>query len=163
MRCNETPLSAITGCEQSQQTAQLFDHLVGRNLQRERNRQAERLGSLEVYDELELGGLRDRQVARLLSLENPPGVDADLTISIGNTRPVAHETTRHGELASGIARRQRMASRPRDDLVAIGEHERAGTDEQGTCPALDEGRKGRLDLPVAADIENNKLLPNRLR
>jgi hypothetical protein len=44
-----------------QQTASLFDHLVGELLQMERHVEAERLGRLEV-DQLELGGL---PVARL--------------------------------------------------------------------------------------------------
>ena len=45
----------------------------------------------------------------------------------------------------------------------MGVHERAGTDEQRTGPALDERCKGGLDVAVAADIENDELLPDRLR
>ena len=56
-----------------------------------------------------------------------------------------------------------MASRQRDDSFPIGEQERAGTDEQRTSPALDERCKGCLDVAVAADIENDELLPDRLR
>ena len=44
--------------------------------------EAERLGGLEVDDQLELGGLLDRQVGRLLALEDPAGIDADLTIHV---------------------------------------------------------------------------------
>src|ERR1700730_2314690 len=50
---------------------------------------------------------------------------AALVRSLANTRPVAHQTTRHGELAIAIARRQPMASRQRDDPFPMGEHERA--------------------------------------
>src|SRR3984893_5166596 len=50
---------------------------------------------------------------------------AALVRSLANTRPVAHQTTRHGELAIAIARRQPMASRQRDDPFTLGEHERA--------------------------------------
>jgi hypothetical protein len=35
--------------------------------------------------------------------------------------------------------------------------ERAGTDEQRTCAAPDEGRKGWLDLGVIGDIESDEL------
>ena len=54
----------------------LFDHLVGAAEQRERKREAERLGGIEVDDQLDFGGLLDRQVGRLLALENAAGVDA---------------------------------------------------------------------------------------
>src|SRR5712692_10460121 len=53
-----------------------FDHLVGACDERRRNIEAERLGGLEVDDELELGRLLDRQVARFCAFENPTGVDA---------------------------------------------------------------------------------------
>ena len=76
---------------------------------------------------------------------------------------VAHQATGHDGLAHGIARRQRMASRQRDEPFPMGVQERAGTDEQRTGPALDERCKGCLDVAVAADIENDELLPDRLR
>ena len=47
----------------------LFDHLVGAADQRQRNGEAERLGSLQVDDQLDFGGLLDRQVGRLLAFE----------------------------------------------------------------------------------------------
>jgi hypothetical protein len=56
--------SANTGCEQSQQTASLFDHLIGAGKQHRRHLQAERLGGLQVEDEFELGRLLDREVGR---------------------------------------------------------------------------------------------------
>ena len=56
-----------------------------------------------------------------------------------------------------------MASRQRDHAFPMGDQERAGTDEQRTGPALDERCKGCLDVAVAADIENDELLPDRLR
>ena len=47
------------------------------------NFKPERLGGPEVDHKLELVGLYDRQIGRLLALENPSGVDAGLTIGIG--------------------------------------------------------------------------------
>src|ERR1700720_2366683 len=44
------PLSAISGCEQSQQKVPLFDHLVGAGEHSRRDIEAERLGRFEVYD-----------------------------------------------------------------------------------------------------------------
>ena len=48
--------SAKTGCEQSQQTASLFDHLVGAGEQRRRYLEAKGVRGLDVDDKLELGG-----------------------------------------------------------------------------------------------------------
>jgi hypothetical protein len=51
-----------------------FNHLVGSHLHDQRHSKTERLGGLEVDHELEFGGLCDRQIARLLAVENPPGI-----------------------------------------------------------------------------------------
>jgi hypothetical protein len=47
------------------------------------NGQAQRLGGLEVDDQLELCRLHDRQVSGLLALQNAAGVNADLAIGVG--------------------------------------------------------------------------------
>src|SRR6476646_1924325 len=91
-----------------------FDHLVGGGLKRQRHRQPESLCSLEVDQELKFAGPNDRQVARLLSLKNASGVDADLVVGVCNTRPVAHQATGYDGIALGVARWQRMASRECD-------------------------------------------------
>jgi hypothetical protein len=56
-----------------------------------------------------------------------------------------------------------MASSQRDESFPMGVQECAGTDVQRTSPALDERCKSRLDVALAADIENDELLPERLR
>jgi hypothetical protein len=48
-----------------------FDHLIGAAEQRQRNGDAERLGGLEVDDQLDFYCLLDRQVGGLVALENP--------------------------------------------------------------------------------------------
>src|ERR1700736_665525 len=52
----------------------LFNHLVGECEQRRRLLDAERLGGLQVDQELEPGGAHDRQVGRLLALEDAADV-----------------------------------------------------------------------------------------
>src|SRR5712691_3077986 len=59
-----------------QQTAWLFDDLVGEREQRRRHGEAERLGRVGVDHQVELGGLHDRQVSGLLALENPADINA---------------------------------------------------------------------------------------
>ena len=44
--------------------------------------EAERLGGLEVDDQLDFRGLLDRQIGGLLAFENPASVDADLTVRL---------------------------------------------------------------------------------
>src|SRR5690242_20543443 len=85
-----------------------FNHLVGSHLHDQWHSETERLGGLEVNHELEFGGQYDRQITRLLALENPPGVHTDLAISICNAGRVAHQATRLGILAHSIARRKRI-------------------------------------------------------
>jgi hypothetical protein len=55
----EPPVSAKTGCEQSQQTA-LFENLVGSHEQRRRHGDAERHRRDQIDNQLELGRLLHR-------------------------------------------------------------------------------------------------------
>src|SRR6266511_3519587 len=75
----------------------LLDHLVGAAEQRERHREAERLGRLHVDDQLDFRGLLDRQVSRLLALEDAADIDAGLVIRIGKIGSVAHQAACLGE------------------------------------------------------------------
>jgi hypothetical protein len=55
-----------------------LDHIVGAGEQHRRHGEAERPGGLGVENQLELSGLHDRQVRRLVPLEDATGIDADL-------------------------------------------------------------------------------------
>jgi len=74
----------------SQQKAPLFDHLVGAELDRRRQLDADRLGGLEVDDQLEFGGLLNWKIGRFRTVEYFDHVKSELTIngrgiySIGN-------------------------------------------------------------------------------
>ena len=92
------PLHSITSSASGEQLGGTFE--------------AERLGGLEVDHELELGRLHDRQVGRLLALENPAGIDAGLTIGVGDAGSVAHQAAGFGKLAQGIDRGHRYGGPP---------------------------------------------------
>jgi hypothetical protein len=83
LRCGELALGAKNRPHALQQTALLFDDLVGAAEQRDRDRDTERFGGLEVDHELEPGRLLDGQIARPLTLENAAGVMAGLAMLRG--------------------------------------------------------------------------------
>src|SRR5262245_36365635 len=66
-------LTAKTGSKRRAQIGSLFDHLVDAGEQRRRHFEAERLRCDHVDDELELGGLDNRQIGGLRTLEDLTG------------------------------------------------------------------------------------------
>src|SRR5262249_33614452 len=95
--------------------------------------------------------------------ENPPGIDAGLTVGIGNAERVAHQTPGRDGLAHLIDRGNRMLGRQLNKSLPVRVRERAATDEQRASPALHERCKGGLEVALALDVENDDLLPDCLR
>jgi hypothetical protein len=73
---------------------------------------------------------------------------------------LTHQPTDRDRLARGVARRKLVAGRQR---LRIGVQKGTGTDEQRGGTALNERCKGCLDVALAAGIECDELLPDRLR
>jgi len=65
-------MSAITGCEQSQQSSPLFDHLVGAGEKRGRNVEGKCLRAAEVDHQFVLGRELDRQIGWLFPESDQP-------------------------------------------------------------------------------------------
>src|SRR3979490_721390 len=70
----------------------LFDYLVGGGQERFREGDAERLGGLEIDDQLDLCDLLYREVRGFFALENAAGVNTDLAVRIKTVRSIAHKT-----------------------------------------------------------------------
>src|ERR1700722_12704893 len=71
---------------------QLLDHLVGAAEQRQREGEAERLGGLEIDNELDFCKQLDRQGGGLLPVENAPAIYANKALSFGKARTVSDKT-----------------------------------------------------------------------
>src|ERR1700758_166295 len=90
-------------------TLSLLDHLVGAGKDRGLHGQSERLGGLEVNNQLECRRLLDWQIGRLRAVEDPAGVNTGLTPDREIVNSIADQATDRREIAQPVARRNGMA------------------------------------------------------
>ena len=109
------------------------------------------------------GRLLDRQVGRLLALENPAGVDADLTVHVRKTGSVAHQAAGRGELAILIDRGHRVAQRQCGELFALAIEEWIGADHERRLPQLGQSCEDRIDVAFGARMQDMELQPEGAR
>ena len=123
--------------------------------QRRRQGDAKRSRRLEIDHQFEFGRLDDREGGGLFTLENAPGIQADLAIRL--LVSVAGQPTGVGEFAAGIHCWDRFAHRQGDDLIAPALNERVGRHEQCTSSHFDHAQEGRVDIVLAAGIQDKDL------
>jgi hypothetical protein len=89
--------SGTAMCQQAtyaaQQTAPLFDHLVGAGEQHRRNFEAQRLCGFQIDRYFEFGWQLYRKIGRFSTFEDLAGIDAGLPICAPEASPVADQAT----------------------------------------------------------------------
>src|SRR5262245_57818005 len=123
-----------------------LDHVVGAGKEVRWDRQAERLGGLEIDDQLERRRPHHWQIGGLGTLEDLSGVNTELAIDTREARPIADQAAGRGVFTPLIDRRNGIACRQRYDLLApVGEEWIGGDDKRAGLP-LNEGGEGGVDL-----------------
>src|SRR5262245_9261998 len=75
----------------------LLDHFVGAREQHRRHVEAERLGGLDIQNQLKLGWLQNRQIVWPRSLENSTYVGTSRSVPVCKAACVAQQTRRRLE------------------------------------------------------------------
>ena len=124
----------------------------------------QRLGGLEVDDEIEFGRLHDRQIGGFSALKDAAGVDAG-----------ADETRPQDRFRSSSARRlrqrsrwgktagSRVARRKRRKLHAPSNEEAVGRDEEGVGPVAHKVAKAASISPAGAGVDGRICSPRARR
>src|SRR5215475_13023490 len=102
----------------------LFDHLVGAQEERLRDRQAKCPGRRKIDDKLESGRLLDRNIAGLRTPQNLVDQLGGAPEPIGAVWSVGHETACLNKNVVVPNRRQSRTERKRHDASAVGINER---------------------------------------
>src|SRR2546423_10526617 len=144
-------------------TTSSFDHLVRAGKHHRRNFHTERSRSVEVYNELELGRLENRQVDRLGALEEARGIGPDLTKGVEDIGAVAHQPASFGIGARRVDGRQRVTRRQHSKLDAPRIEERAWGDEKSVGLLVCDTRKRLIDFAAGGNLANENLLPTDSR
>src|SRR5262245_11260374 len=129
-----------------------LDHLVGASEQGRGNFEAERLGSRQIDDEVELGRLLDRDVAGLRPAQNLVDQLGGAPEQVRVVWSVRHEAPGLDKFAGIEDRRQPSAERKRDGASAVGGNESINHNVKRVCSGL-ERLEGGSDILCSLDCE----------
>src|SRR5215813_10606127 len=140
----------------AQQKDSLFDNQVSAAKQRKRYGKAEGLGGFQIDDQLDLGGLLNWKIGRLLPLENSAGVYAEQTVRLLEIGSVAHETAGDRKLAERIYGWYCMAGRQLDQPITLGQKKYFTAYHKCTYPLTAKDLESRFDLAGTTGIQNHQ-------
>ena len=106
-----------------------LNHLIRPRYQRGRDRQAERLGGLEVNHQLEPQRLLDRQIAWSRPFEDAIDVGGRPTHLVILVDAVSHQATALGKTPEVADRRELLFQRQFRDRARMGEGQRRGQND----------------------------------
>jgi hypothetical protein len=135
----------------------LLDHLVRPEQQRRRDGQPEGLRRLQVDDELELGGLLDREVARLGALQDLIDLGGGPPEVLPSVGPVRHEATGLRVLLHRIHRRQAALCRQLHDPCSVGEEHISPEGDECASPVFGHCREGTGEIAGSPRFQHLKL------
>jgi hypothetical protein len=110
----------------------LFDHLVGAGDERRRHVEAERLGGLEIDDELEVGRRLNGQVGGFVALEDTIGIRRRTPKLTERVNSVGQQPADFSEETGPIDGRDTVASSQQSNLRAMADREGIRYHDQAT-------------------------------
>jgi hypothetical protein len=140
-------------------SGELLDHLVGAVEYRPRNGNTNRLGGLEVDDQLVLGGRLYRQVGRLLSFENAIDVFSRAFVHVDGVGPVGCEAPTRRVVSEPVDVRQAIPQCQGNDEVTMSQRRLAPRDDQTAILLTRKRGDGGLDLAGVSRIDWRQLRP----
>ena len=120
--------------------------------QRERDGDVERLGGLEVQEQLNFRGLLYRQLARLFAFKNTGGVNAGETVSVAKTGSIARQAAGCDKLAIFVDRRHSVAEGQSGELFAPSSQKRIGVDNEPARSQFDNVCENAIEVTFGASI-----------
>src|SRR6516164_9657148 len=102
-----------------------FDHLVGAQQERFRDREAERFGGLQINDQFIIGGILHRQLGWLRTSEDAINVDGCLAVLLSGVVSIGCQSALSNEIAEIVNGWQAMPSGKLDDFTAMRVGDRA--------------------------------------
>src|SRR5262245_65620157 len=103
--------------------AQSLDHLVGAGEQRQRDRQAERLGGREIDHQLELDRGLNWKLAWFRALENAITIRRRTPVFVDDVRTIRDQAAEFSEGTGPIDGRQTVARSQQSNLCAMADRE----------------------------------------